>query len=59
MTEVFVLIAIISACQVTGGSIAENEKSSLKCKSKMLKCLDRNIDSQQLRKCLIKMAGEK
>ena len=58
MTEVFVLIAVITACQVTGGSVAENKKASLSCRAKLFKCLDRNIDSQQLRKCLVKQGKE-
>jgi hypothetical protein len=59
MTEVFVLIAVITACQVSGGSVAENRKAILACRAEMLECMGRNVDSERLRKCLIKTGGVK
>ena len=58
MTEVFVLIAVITACQVSGGSVAESKKAMLACRAEMLDCMGRNIDSERLRKCLVKAGGK-
>jgi hypothetical protein len=58
MTEVFVLIAIITACQITGGNVAENRKAMLACRAEMLDCMGRNVDSERLRKCLVKAGGK-
>lgn len=57
MTEVFVLLVVGAACNVSGTA----EKSMLladKCRKQLVQCLDRDLSSSKLRKCLVAFKPE-